>query len=236
MDKGRIVILTGAGISAESGIRTFRGADGLWEGHRIEDVASPQGFARDPALVYEFYNIRRRQLLSAEIKPNPAHTALARLERDYEGEVVLVTQNIDNLHERGGSRKVLHMHGELLKARCDHCGGVLEWMTDFDRSSVCAECKSTGGLRPHVVWFGEMPLYMDAIYKALTDCAVFAAIGTSGNVYPAAGFVEMAQGARTVELNLEPSAVHSSFDEAIYGPAGSVVPQWVDALLEGKAS
>ena len=231
----RIVILTGAGISAESGIRTFRASDGLWEDHRVEDVASPEGFRRDPALVYRFYNTRRRQLLGEDIKPNAAHDALARLEREFPGEVLVVTQNIDDLHERAGSKNLLHMHGELLKARCDNCGDIPSWREDFDDQSVCASCGTAGYLRPHVVWFGEMPLYMDEIAGALAACDVFAAIGTSGNVYPAAGFGEMVRmaGAKTVEINLEPSVVKSSFDQGLYGPATEKVAEWVDALLRG---
>lgn len=231
----RIVILTGAGISAESGIRTFRASDGLWEEHRVEDVASPEGFRRDPALVYRFYNSRRRQLLEENIRPNAAHEALARLEREFAGEVLVVTQNIDDLHERAGSKNLLHMHGELLKARCDGCGDIPPWREDFDAASVCTACGASGYLRPHVVWFGEMPLYMDEIAGALASCDVFAAIGTSGNVYPAAGFGEMARmaGAKTVEINLEPSAVNSSFDDGLYGPATEKVAEWVDGLLRG---
>lgn len=229
----KIVILTGAGISAESGIRTFRASDGLWEDHRVEDVASPQGFERDPALVYRFYNMRRQQLLSPEIAPNAAHHALAELEKNYHGEVVLITQNIDDLHERGGSKNPLHMHGELLKARCLSCGDISELRTDFDHSTTCPACGDAGGLRPHIVWFGEMPLFMDEIYHHLSTCTLFAAIGTSGHVYPAAGFVEAAglSGAKTVELNLERSLVHSAFDKGLYGPATETVPKWVETLL-----
>lgn len=228
----RVVVLTGAGISAESGIRTFRGADGLWEGHRIEDVASPEGFRRDPVTVYRFYNDRRRQLLNPSVQPNAAHLALARLEERLGGDFLLVTQNIDDLHRRAGSKRVLPMHGELRKARCAACAALPDWDDDFDAATVCPACKKAGALRPHVVWFGEMPLYMDEIYDALTSCDVFAAIGTSGNVYPAAGFVEMAgrAGAHTVEITLEPSAVHTAFDEKIYGPATQTVPQWMEKL------
>lgn len=229
----RIVVLTGAGISAESGIRTFRGSDGLWEGYRIEDVASPEGFERDAQTVYRFYNERRRQLLLPEIVPNAAHLALARLEEKLGDDFLLVTQNIDDLHKRAGSKRVLPMHGELRKTRCASCGAVPDWDGDFDDASVCPACKQAGYLRPHVVWFGEMPLYMDEIYNALMQCDVFAAIGTSGNVYPAAGFVEIANraGADTVEINLERSAVHSAFDDKIYGKATDVVPDWVKQFL-----
>lgn len=229
----RVVVLTGAGISAESGIRTFRGADGLWEGHRIEDVATPEAFERNPALVYRFYNERRQQLLTPAIAPNPAHLALAQLEDALGDDFLLVTQNIDDLHARAGSRRVLPMHGELRRARCDACDAVNVWDGDFDDTHLCPACSVTGHLRPHVVWFGEMPLYMDEIQMALMQADVFAAIGTSGHVYPAAGFVALAgrAGAETVELNLEPSQVASDFDEAIYGPASQTVPQWVDRLL-----
>lgn len=229
----KIVILTGAGISAESGIRTFRASDGLWEDHRVEDVASPAGFRRDPALVYRFYNMRRQQLLSPDIAPNAAHHALAALEKNYGGEVVLITQNIDDLHSRAGSKNLLHMHGELLKARCLLCDTISEVSTDFDHASACPACSDAGGLRPHIVWFGEMPLFMDEIYHHLSTCSLFAAIGTSGHVYPAAGFVEAAalNGAKTVELNLERSLVHSAFDERYYGPATETVTKWVETLF-----
>ena len=228
-----IVILTGAGISAESGIKTFRAADGLWEEHRIEDVASPQGYARDPALVHRFYNARRRQLLSDDIAPNPAHEALARLEAEFAGEVLLVTQNIDNLHERAGSKNIVHMHGELLKARCEACGDIQPISAELDETSVCVACGQVGEVRPHIVWFGEMPMAMDKIYTALAGSDLFIAIGTSGHVYPAAGFVEAANagGAHTVEINLDPSAVESHFDAHIYGQASVEVNRFVDNLL-----
>jgi NAD-dependent deacetylase len=230
----RVVVLTGAGISAESGINTFRGADGLWEGHRIEDVASPEGFARDPDTVYRFYNERRRQLVQPNIQPNAAHLALAKLEAALGDDFMLVTQNIDDLHKRAGNKRLLPMHGELRKARCTKCLGIPDWHRDFDETTVCTACEEAGGLRPHVVWFGEMPLYMDDIYAELMQCNVFAAIGTSGNVYPAAGFVEVAYqaGARSVELNLEKSLVANAFDERRYGKATEIVPQWVDEILE----
>jgi len=226
----RVVILTGAGISAESGIRTFRAADGLWENHRVEDVASPEGFRRDPATVYRFYNERRRQLVSGDVHPNAAHIALAKLEEALGDDFLLVTQNIDDLHKRAGSRRLLPMHGELRKARCARCEALAEWDGDFDAQTACPACGATA-LRPHIVWFGEMPLYMDEIHDALIRCDVFAAIGTSGNVYPAAGFVQLARG-RTVELNLERSLVHSNFDEVITGAATQIVPQWAEQLLK----
>lgn len=229
-----IVILTGAGISAESGIRTFRAADGLWEDHRIEDVATPQAFARDPRLVHRFYNQRRRQLLSPQVKPNAAHLALARLEREFDGEVLLVTQNIDNLHERAGSRNLIHMHGELLNLRCVDSGRVYRTERDAMPEDLCDCCGRSGNLRPDIVWFGELPMQMERIYRALERCDLFLSIGTSGHVYPAAGFVEVASaaGARTLEQNLEPSRQHSAFDHHLQGPAGSRVPQLVEQLLK----
>lgn len=218
-------------MSAESGIRTFRAADGLWEEHRIDDVATPEGFRADPELVHRFYNERRRQLVSGTVEPNPAHAALARLEREHSGPVTVITQNIDDLHERAGSRNPIHMHGELLRMRCARCERVVEQFTDSAVDDACGSCG--GPMRPHVVWFGEVPLAMEEIYDALESCDVFAAIGTSGNVYPAAGFVAVAAdaGAHTVELNLEPSVGASGFEEARYGPASVEVPRWIDELL-----
>ncbi|ELY3982123.1 Sir2 family NAD+-dependent deacetylase [Cronobacter muytjensii] len=235
MNKPVVVVLTGAGISAESGIRTFRAADGLWEEHRVEDVATPEGFARNPQLVQDFYNARRRQLQQPEIEPNAAHLALARLEEAFGDRFLLITQNIDNLHERAGNNNVVHMHGELLKVRCSQSGQVLEWTGDVTPDDKCHCCQFPAPLRPHVVWFGEMPLGMDRIYEALARADVFIAIGTSGHVYPAAGFVHEAklQGAHTVELNLEPSQVGSEFEEKHYGLASQVVPEYVEKLLKG---
>ncbi len=229
-----IVVLTGAGISAESGIRTFRATDGLWEEHRIEDVASPEGYRRDPALVHRFYNGRRQQLLSDDIAPNAAHIALGEFEQKFSGNLVLVTQNIDNLHERGGSLRPLHMHGELLKVRCERSGSVFNWTTDCFPETCCSCCNKPGLLRPDVVWFGEMPYHMEAIYRILKQADLFIAIGTSGNVYPAAGFFEVAReaGAHTVELNLEPSRTGSKFAEQHYGPATKIVPEYLNQLLD----
>lgn len=228
-----IVVLTGAGISAESGIKTFRAADGLWEEHRIEDVATPEAFIRDPELVQRFYNARRQPLLERSVKPNPAHLALARLEQQFAGQFTLVTQNIDNLHEQAGSRNVLHMHGEILKMQCTRSQQVFPCEHDLQVTDRCDCCNRRGTLRPHIVWFGEMPLFMDEIYARLAECDLFVAVGTSGNVYPAAGFVQVASqhAAETVEINLEPSAVHSAFDTAIYGKAGEELPAWVERLL-----
>lgn len=233
----RVVVLTGAGISAESGIRTFRAADGLWEEHKVEDVATPEGFARDPQRVQAFYNARRRQLQQADIQPNAAHRALAELESALGDHFLLVTQNIDNLHERAGNRNVIHMHGELLKVRCAASGQILHWTEDVKPDDRCHCCQFPSVLRPHVVWFGEMPLQMDEIYQALAQADYFVAIGTSGHVYPAAGFVHEAriQGAHTVELNLEPSQVGSEFEEKQYGLASEVVPEWVQDLLANIA-
>jgi len=229
----RIVILTGAGISAESGIKTFRAADGLWENHRVEEVASPEGYASNPELVQRFYNERRRQLLSDAVQPNAAHRALAKLEAEFVGDVTLVTQNIDDLHERGGSQRVIHMHGELLKMFCTQCRYVSMIMGDIELDDNCAHCESMGTLRPDIVWFGEIPYHMDEISEALSRCDLFISIGTSGNVYPAAGFVSIASqvGAHTVEINLEPSLGQSRFKEKIYGKAGDVLPKYVESLL-----
>ncbi|WP_416308499.1 Sir2 family NAD+-dependent deacetylase [Neptunicella sp. SCSIO 80796] len=223
-----IVVLTGAGISAESGIKTFRASDGLWEQHRIEDVATPEGFAANPQQVYRFYNQRRQHLLGHQIKPNAAHIALAEFERSFKGHFLLVTQNIDNLHERAGSQNVLHMHGELLKSRCIQSGQLLETIRDIDDQSRCQCCNPAKGIRPHIVWFGEMPLFMQQIEQALSQADLFVSIGTSGNVYPAAGFAAQAGlfGATTLELNLDTSANQSVFDYSVQGRATELVPQF----------
>lgn len=230
-----IVVLTGAGISRESGLHTFRDADGIWATVNIEDVATPEAFVRDPDRVQDFYNERRRGLMDNSVVPNPAHLALAEFEAAFAGDFLLVTQNIDDLHERAGSRKLIHMHGELAKARCEGCGNVGKWRGDLFTDTACPACSEAGGMRPHVVWFGEMPFEMDRIYEALESCDLFVSIGTSGNVYPAAGFVQAARmaGARTVELNLEPSEGATLFEETVYGPAGTVVPDWFGALAKG---
>jgi NAD-dependent deacetylase len=234
--KQHIVVLTGAGISKESGLDTFRDADGIWAKVSLEDVATPEGFARDPALVHGFYNARRAQLIEANVEPNAAHLALARLERDWPGEVLIVTQNIDNLHEQAGSQRIIHMHGELLKVRCESCAEVVAWYEALSVESVCPKCGRCGWMRPHVVWFGEMPLEMNRIYAALEMSALFLSIGTSGNVYPAAGFVSHVRQftqAHTCELNLEPSTGATLFHETRYGPATEVVPQYVEKVLAG---
>ena len=229
-----IVVLTGAGISKESGIDTFRDKDGLWSKFRIEDVAHIEAFERNPRQVLDFYNARRRDFRSANITPNAAHRALARLEAEWPGEVLIVTQNIDLLHEGGGSRNVLHMHGQAGKIRCMRCETILDSDMELAPETICPRCGKAGGLRPHVVWFGEMPLHMDDIMTSLDRAGLFIAIGTSGMVYPAAGFVQhvrMMGVGHTVELNMEPSDGHSLFAERRYGPASQVVPDFVDKIL-----
>ena len=225
-----IVVLTGAGISAESGIATFRGPGGLWEGHRVEDVCTPQALAADPVLVHRFYDARRAAL--AGVEPNAAHRALAELDAAWPDDLLIVTQNVDDLHERAGAR-VLHMHGELLSALCARCGARRAWDGDLPPGSACADC-GKGTLRPDIVFFGEMPYAMARIEAALARCDLFVSIGTSGAVYPAAGFVQTARhhGAATLELNLERSAGSAWFAETRLGPAGELVPAWVDELLD----
>jgi NAD-dependent deacetylase len=257
-----ILILTGAGVSAESGLATFRGPDGLWEGQRVEDVATPEAFARDPALVHAFYDARRAKL--GTVEPNAAHEALARLDAEWPGELLLVTQNVDDLHERAGSKRLIHMHGELAKGWCLACDERFPWTGPMSPSTVrpepveglplssaaggrgststssgrtdvnvCPECGSVGQVRPDIVWFGEMPYEMDRIDEALRRCDLFVSIGTSGAVYPAAGFVQTARycGAKTLEMNLEPSLGSFMFDESRTGRAGELVPKWVDEVL-----
>lgn len=232
----RIVVLTGAGISKESGLSTFRDPDGLWAQVRVEDVATPEAFARSPARVHDFYNQRRRLMRAKTVKPNAAHLALARLESEWPADVLLVTQNVDNLHAEAGSRNLIHMHGEHAKIRCMKCAAVYEWAGDLSAATPCRRCACPGGLRPNVVWFGEEPLEMDRIYAALAVCGVFVSVGTSGSVYPAAGFAAFVRRhtkAHTAELNLEPSGGAEFFQDARYGPATEVVPAYVDALLKG---
>jgi NAD-dependent deacetylase len=232
-----IFVLTGAGVSAESGLGTFRDKGGLWSKFDPMKLATPEAFARNPAEVHAFYNMRRRNLVEAQ--PNAAHHALARLEAGLAirgARLVLCTQNIDDLHERAGSRSAIHMHGELLKARCSVCQAVVPWESDLGVADTCPACGRAGQLRPDVVWFGEMPMHMDEIYAALAEADLFVAIGTSGSVYPAAGFVEEARaaGVRTCEINLQPSDNARRFDSARYGPASEAVPQWADAVLAGE--
>jgi NAD-dependent deacetylase len=231
-DIENIVILTGAGISAESGLATFRGPDGLWEGHRVEDVATPEAFERNPALVQRFYDLRRAQL--GQVEPNAAHRALARLDAEWAGGLLIVTQNVDDLHERAGARRLLHMHGELRSAWCLACDARTYWEGDLSGDPPCPSCRAAGGLRPDIVWFGEMPYDMERIDAAVRDADLFVSIGTSGAVYPAAGFVQTARycGARTLEMNLEPSLGSVYFAETRTGPASSLVPAWVAEMLE----
>ncbi|HEV7457757.1 MAG TPA: NAD-dependent deacylase [Roseococcus sp.] len=226
-----IVILTGAGISAESGLATFRDLGGLWSRVRLEEVATPEAFAADPDRVQGFYNARRAQL--RKVAPNPAHEALARLDAAWDrGDFLLVTQNVDDLHERAGSRRLHHMHGELRRARCLECRADSPWQDDITLTSACPACGAMGRLRPHVVWFGEIPLGMARIEAALDACDMFVSIGTSGRVWPAAGFAAAVRGrARTLEINLEASDGASIFHEARHGPAGRLVPQWVEEML-----
>lgn len=236
MTHKNIVVLTGAGISAESGVPTFRGADGLWDGHRFEDVATPEAFARDTALVQRFYNLRRAALTT--VQPNAAHRALAELAARWEGDFLLVTQNVDDLHDRAEAEippalgfELIHMHGELLKGRCTASGVVSDWPGDMAPDEISPD-HPEGWMRPHIVWFGETPLHMDRIEAALAKCDLFVSIGTSGAVWPAAGFVDLARraGARTVEINLEPSLGASMFDDGVYGPATQAVPRFFGAL------
>jgi len=226
----RVVVLTGAGISAESGLATFRGADGLWEGHRPEDVATPEAFAADRELVQRFYDERRARL--AGVEPNPAHRALARLEERLGDDLLVVTQNIDDLHERAGTSRLVHMHGELRRARCEACGARPNWQDALVDEPPCPIC-GVPALRPDVVWFGEEPYQIPVILAALDRCELFVAIGTSGLVHPAAGFVShaRARGARTVLLNLEATAPEL-FTEGRHGPAATLVPAWVDEVLD----
>ncbi|GAA0745827.1 NAD-dependent deacylase [Sphingomonas sp. ABOLD] len=225
-----LVILTGAGVSAESGIATFRGPGGLWEGHRVEDVCTPEALARDPELVHRFYDLRRAALET--VQPNAAHHALARLDAAWPGELLVVTQNVDDLHERAGATRLLHMHGELRSALCAACGVRERWEEALPPESECPNCGMLA-LRPDIVFFGEMPYAMERIEAALADADLFVSIGTSGAVYPAAGFVQTARhhGAATLEMNLEPSGGSHWFEASRMGPAGTLVPAWVDELL-----
>lgn len=233
MRASNIVILTGAGVSAESGLSTFRDKGGLWSQYDLADVATPEGYGRDPGLVLGFYNARRANCRN--VMPNAAHAAIARLQREYPGRVTLVTQNIDDLHERGGSPGVIHMHGQIMQALCASCGHQWGWTGDMALDDVCRSCTTVGSVRPDVVWFGEMPYQMEQIWARLAECDLFVAIGTSGAVYPAAGFVADARhrGARTLEINLEPSENAAFFDDRLLGRAGETVPVWVEGLLSG---
>ncbi len=230
-DIQNMVILTGAGVSAESGVATFRGPDGLWEGHRVEDVATPGAFARDPHLVQKFYDERRAKLKT--VHPNAAHQALAKLDEEWPGDLLLVTQNVDDLHDRAGSRRLLHMHGELNKAWCLACDRRSKFDGEMALDPACPKCDQFGHLRPDIVWFGEMPYEMERIELALAQCNLFVSIGTSGAVYPAAGFVQSARhyGAATLEINLDPSEGSLFFHESRMGKAGELVPNWVEEVL-----
>ena len=234
MTVGNIVILTGAGVSAESGVATFRSPDGLWEGHRVEDVATPEAFRRDPALVHAFYDARRAKL--GTVEPNAAHRALALLDAEWPGDLLLVTQNVDDLHERAGSTRLMHMHGELTKGWCLACDQRFPWDGPMGGGVSCPSCAAEGRVRPDIVWFGEMPYAMERIEEALQRCDLFVSIGTSGAVYPAAGFVQTARycGAHCLEINLEPSLGSTMFDESRIGRAGELVPRWVESLLTGS--
>jgi len=229
----RIVILTGAGVSAESGLGTFRDKGGIWTKYDLAEVATPEGFQRDPGKVHEFYNARRQNC--AQASPNAAHAALARLEERHLGDVLIVTQNVDDLHERAGSRRVIHMHGRLMRALCAACGETWDAAAVMSPEDACPQCRAQV-TRPDIVWFGEMPYQMDEIYEALGDADLFVSIGTSGQVYPAAGFVQEARmaGIRTLELNLEPSDGTSAFDEVRHGQATDIIPSWVDEVLSGR--
>ena len=230
-DFRNIVILTGAGVSAESGVATFRGPDGLWEGHRVEDVATPEAFRRDPTLVHAFYDARRENL--GTVEPNAAHKALATLDAKWPGELLLVTQNVDDLHERAGSKRLLHMHGELKSGWCLACDDRFAWDGPMGEAAACPICTCAGKVRPDIVWFGEMPYEMERIDDAVRAADLFVSIGTSGAVYPAAGFVQTARycGARTLEINLEPTIGSTFFEESRIGPAGKLVPKWVEEML-----
>ena len=227
----KIVVLTGAGISAESGVKTFRGSDGLWEGHRIEEVATPEAFHKDPELVYTFYNKRRAQLLEPNLKPNPGHLALAQLEQALGDDFTLVTQNVDNLHERAGNHNVIHMHGELQKIRCLQTGKSYHWEKDLDATTTHPE-ELNSKLRPDIVWFGEIPMHMPEIEEKLFECDYFLCIGTSGVVYPAAGFVQLTPPeCQKIEFNLEKTGISTLFDKVILGPSGETLPQWTERFI-----
>ena len=236
MGISNIVILTGAGVSAESGLATFRGPDGLWEGHRVEDVCTPEAFRRDPGLVHAFYDARREKL--GTVRPNAAHEALARLDAEWPGELLLVTQNVDDLHERAGSKRLLHMHGELAKGWCLACDQRFHWAGAMGERAACPSCGEAGRVRPDIVWFGEMTYEMERIDEALQRGDLFVSIGTSGAVYPAAGFVQTARycGAKTLEINLEPSLGSYMFQESRTGRAGELVPAWVEEVLQSAHS
>ncbi len=227
----RIFILTGAGISAESGIGTFRDANGLWNNHKVEDVATVEAFEKNPQYVHRFYNELKPDLLEA--KPNLAHLCLTKLQTNYNGNVDIVTQNVDTLHEKAGSKNVYHMHGKIDEAICLNCGHILKSDDDVDTSTICPHCTMAGFMKPNIVFFGEMPLYMPEIEKKLRECDLFISVGTSGVVYPAAGFVYTAKyyGADTIEFNLEKTSNNCLFDEHIFGKCTNTLPEFVEKLL-----
>ncbi len=227
-----IVVLTGSGISAEAGIPTFRSSDGLWENHRIEEVATPEAFYRNPNLVHQFYNLRRQKLKDPLVQPTLAHLALAELEKQWTSSFSLITQNVDDLHERAGSKNLIHMHGELQKALCSFCKSRFEWLNDLSRRDVCRNCGFSGRLRPDIVWFGESPYHLSEIDDALDGCDIFISIGTSGKVYPAAGFAELANAKRKIEINIAESDISNRFNEHRIGLASIEVPLLVRKLFE----
>lgn len=227
-----IVILTGAGISAESGLATFRASNGLWNNHKVEDVATVEGFARNPAYVHEFYNELKLELVKAQ--PNSAHLAITRLQNEYPANISVVTQNVDTLHEKAGNQNIYHIHGQINQAVCQHCGHILETFGDVDTQTQCANCNVVGMMKPNIVFFGENLLYMDKVDKLLSNCDLFLSVGTSGVVFPAASFVQIAKynGAKTFEFNLEATSNNFYFDKHIMGPAGTTLPAFVDELIK----
>lgn len=229
-----ILVLTGAGISAESGLATFRSSNGLWNNHKVEDVATIEAFAKNPEYVHDFYNEMKPELLAA--KPNAAHLALAELEQKYSGNVSIVTQNVDTLHEKAGSKKVYHIHGQINQAVCLNCGHILETWGDVDTQTVCANCGVVGMMKPNIVFFGESLLCMNEVERLLNECDLFISVGTSGVVYPAAGFVKVAKahGAHTMEFNLENTSNNYLFDDHIYGKSGQTLPVLVKQLLKNN--
>ena len=233
-DYRNIVFLTGAGISAESGIKTFRDQGGLWEGHRVEDVATVSAFTRDPNLVHTFYNKRKEQLFSGQVKPNKGHFSLAKLEKDFAGKISIITQNVDNLHEKAGSKNILHMHGELGKIRCMKSNTIYSAEGPVNTQSICLCCNESSHLRPHIVWFGEMPFYLLEIETLLSQCDLFVAVGTSGQVQPASAFVQIAkgQGAFTIEVNLASTVVSQEFDDHLLGKVTEQLPKLVEQILK----
>ena len=230
-----ILILTGAGISAESGLATFRSANGLWNNHRVEDVATIEGFQRNPALVHEFYNGLKEEIQKA--KPNAAHLAITELQKNYPGQINVVTQNVDTLHEKAGNRNVYHIHGQINQAVCLNCGHILETFGDVDMQTACPHCQVAGMMKPNIVFFGENLLCMNEVDRLLRSCDLFVSIGTSGVVYPAAGFVQTAKyyGADTIEFTLETTANNYLFDRHVHGPAGQTFPPYVEELLNTAA-